>query len=281
MATVLAVSALASTRAQDVPLLDLLVERLGVYLTEYENTLGALVADEQYHQQERIGRGPAGLPTVQRRLDSEVGFLRLPGNDVWFGIRDVRKVNNKPVVRDGPPLPELFRALDRTFLERAIAIVEASSKHNLGGQRTINMPTVPLEALTAQNHPRFIFELRGHDRVRGTRTRRLDFEEFDEPTIVRTGNGDNLWSRGSAWVEPETGALWRAELIVGPDAPGTSRRVNLESRVRVEFDRHADLQVLVPVQLTEEFWIPRGRGTGRATYSNFRRFGTSARIVPQ
>ena len=38
---------------------------------------------------------------------------------------------------------------------------------------------------------------------------------------------------------------------------------------------------MVPRTMTEVFSVPRGRGEGRATYSNFRRFGTSARIVPQ
>lgn len=38
--------------------------------------------------------------------------------------------------------------------------------------------------------------------------------------------------------------------------------------------------MLLPTDMVEEFWIPRGRGTGRARYSNFRRFETTARIIP-
>jgi hypothetical protein len=33
--------------------------------------------------------------------------------------------------------------------------------------------------------------------------------------------------------------------------------------------------------MREEFYTTTGRGDGHATYRNFRRFGTSARIVPQ
>jgi hypothetical protein len=52
--------------------------------------------------------------------------------------------------------------------------------------------------------------------------------------------------------------------------------------VRVEFEPHAELQMMVPRELRESFYLARtGRGEGRATYRNFRRFGTSARIVPQ
>jgi hypothetical protein len=275
-------SVLVPVRAQEEPLLDLLVERLGVYLSEYEAALGAVVAEERYVQQEWRGRSVpgTGYANARRQLESEVGFLRLPGAAEWFGIRDVRKVNGRPVKGPGFTLTELFQKFDDTFVDRATAIVLASSEHNLGGRRTINMPVVPLEALGAQNHPRLVFTLKGMDRVRGTQTRRLDFEEFDEPTMVQDSEGRSMWSRGSAWIEPETGRLWRAELKVSPDAPGEYRRVALESFVRVEFALDLSLNMLVPTDMVEEFWIPRGRGSGRARYSNFRRFETAARVIP-
>jgi hypothetical protein len=282
IAAALAASATVAPGAQDEALLDLLVERLGVYLTEYEAALAAVVADERYVQQEWLGRGSpgTGVANARRLLESEVGFVRLPGAREWFGIRDVRKVNGRPVKGTGVTLAELFQKIDDRFYDRAAAIVVASSEHNLGGRRTINMPVVPLEALGAQNHPRLIFTLKGTDRVRGTRTQRLDFEEFDEPTLVHDADGRSMWSRGSVWVEPATGRLWRVELKVGPDEPSQSQRPALESIVRVEFAMDRTLDMLVPIELVEEFWIPRGRGTGRARYTNFRRFETTARIIP-
>jgi hypothetical protein len=52
--------------------------------------------------------------------------------------------------------------------------------------------------------------------------------------------------------------------------------------VQVEFaDGPHGLGLLVPVLMREEFHVPRGRGVGVARYSNFRRFETSGRIVPQ
>ena len=54
----------------------------------------------------------------------------------------------------------------------------------------------------------------------------------------------------------------------------------LESRVRVTFTHDTGLNLLVPATLTEKFWIPRGRGTGRARYTNFRRFPAAGRLVP-
>ena len=268
----------AAAQPADVPLLDLLVERLGDYLQNYERQLSTLVADEQYHQQRTYAnRARFG---ARRQLDSEVMFLRLPGGGEWFGIRDVRKVDKKAVPAGGPTLADLMKTAGTDFVAHARAIVEASSRHNLDAGRTINMPTVPLEALSVQNHPRYIFELRGKDRVGKTETQRLDFSEFDEPTLVHGTNGATLWSRGSAWIEAESGRVWRAELIVGPDPPGIYRRRDLEARVRVEFVHDAALDMLVPKQMTEDFWIRGGRGLGRAQYVNFRRFSTSARIIP-
>jgi len=272
---VLGLSAAAATYGQEAPVLDVIVERLGAYLAAYESTLGAIVADERYGQETR-----RGTQTSRRRLESEVTFLRLPGGREWFGIRDVRKVNGKAVPGTGTSLSDLLKSPGQDMIERAAAIVEASSRHNLGGQRTINMPTVPLEVLCVQNHPRLIFKLRGRERVRGIETERLEYEEFDEPTLVRSTDGGTLWSRGTAWIERDTGRLWRAELVVGPDAPGTFRRTALEARIRVEFVHDATLDLVVPKEMVEDFWIPRGRGTGRAQYSNFRRFSTSARIIP-
>jgi hypothetical protein len=277
----LAISAaiLTSAGAQEPPMLDLLVERLAIYLSEYETALSMLVADETYEQQQ-TRRSLQGGGAQNRTLISEITFLRLPGGAEWYGIRDVRKVNGRPVKGAGVTLGELLKNPGADLLDRAATIVEASSEHNLGGRRTINMPTVPLEALSAQNHPRYIFKLRGKDRVHGVQTQRLDFEEFDEPTLVHGTDGGSLWSRGSAWIEPDTGRLWRAELVVGPDRPGSFRRVELEARIRVDFARDETLNLLVPISLTEQFWIPRGRGTGKARYTNFRRFSTTARVVP-
>jgi len=272
-------SALLSAAAapQDRPDLDVLLDKLATYLESYESRLSAIVADERYVQEERRG----SMVLTSRTTEAEVLFLRLPGEAEWFGVRDVKRVNRKPVTGTGITLSDLFKNPGADVLQKAVAIVEASSRHNLGGRRTINMPTVPLEALSARNHPRYIFKLRGKARVSGVHTERLEFNEFDEPTLVQALDGGPLWSRGNVWLDPETGTVWRAELIVGPDRPEVYHRVNLESRVRVEFMRDAALGMMVPKELSESFWIRRGTGYGKGKYSNFRRFGTDARLVPQ
>ena len=273
-AALVSVVAHTPARAQDDDL-DVLLDRLATYLETYEKELSTLVADEHYVQEER-----RRLPQ-QRVTDSEVMFLRLPGYAEWFGVRDTKKVDGKAVPGAGITLSDLLKEPGKDVIERAAAIVEASSRHNLGGRRTINMPTVPLEALSARHHARYIFKVASTGRISGTRVRRLEFQEFDEPTLVHSSDGGSLWTRGTAWIDPLTGALWRAELIVSPAPPQSFRRPELESRIRVEFTRDTALSLLVPKELSENFWIRGGIGYGRGRYSNFRRFTTTARIVPQ
>ena len=71
------------------------LERLDDYLAVYETELGAVVADEQLIQ-ETDGRLMASKRT--RRLNSEIAFVRLPGNLEWLGFRNVRVVDGKPLL---------------------------------------------------------------------------------------------------------------------------------------------------------------------------------------
>jgi hypothetical protein len=185
----------------------------------------------------------------------------------------VTRVNGTPVVGTGVTLTELLKNPGNDLPAKAAAIAAASARHIIGSRKALVMPTVSLEALSAANHPRYVFKLRGQSRVRGTQTRRLDFTEFDEPTLVQAADGSVLWSRGSVWMEPDTGVVWRAELIVGPDRPGRPHRLDLESKVRVEFALDAALDMMVPRELSEQYWIRGGTGFGKGKYSNFRKLG--------
>ena len=235
---------------------------LATYLERYESQLSAVVADESFVQEERRRNNAYATRTT----NAEILLLRLQGEPEWLGIRDVKKVNGKAVAGTGVTLTELLTRPDKDVVAKAAAIVEASARYNLGSRRTINMPTIPLEALSPRNHPRFIFKLRGGARVAGVQTERLEFNEFDEPTLVPSADGGPLWSRGLVWLEPDTGAVWRAELIIGPDKPGGRRRIDLEARIRVEFGKDPALGMMVPRELSESFWIRGGIGSGKGKY---------------
>jgi len=266
--------------AQEIGEADILPDRLSQYLAAYESELGTVIAEEHYEQSEYRPLNRANLELLRRRTTvSDIAFLRLPDGSAWFGVRDVRTVDGKPVEANEGRLGEVLKRLDAKAFEQAARIVAESAQYNLGGLRTINMPTTPLEVLHPLHHVRYIFKIRGGARIEGHRTRRIDFEEFDEPTIVSGTEGTPVFIHGSAWVEPDSGRLWRAELTLKPKAnPQLARPV--DNRLRVDFTFHPALKMMVPAQMDETFWIRGGRGQGRAKYSNFRQFTTAARIVP-
>ncbi len=277
------VSITATPSAQEPENLDLLLDQLGRYLTAYEAELGTVIAAERYDQQEirviRGGRAPIERATA-RRLGSDIAFIRLPGGGTWFGVRDVRTVDRKAVSPGDGRLAEIMsRWVGTGGAGEAAKIVAASAAHNLGALRTINMPTTPLEILHPDHHVQFAFKLAGRNKNGGVSTVRVTFEEFDVPTIVSGADGEPLFIRGTAWVEPGSGRLWRAEIAL--HRPTAVRRHSVTiNRLRVDFTLHPELNMLVPKEMTEAFFVAGGRGEGRAKYSGFRRFTTTARVIP-
>lgn len=259
-------------RAQSTASLDQLLDRMGDYLLAYEAQLSSVVADESFEQR-IFGRIEAGKP---RRLQSEIAFMRLPGNAEWLGFRDVRQVDGTPVNRPGLSISEVLTS-NSGDIKKALAIANASARYNLGLPRTINLPTAPLDII----HPRYRdvhkFELIGRESVAGIQTAVVGFHEVTRPTLVREPSGIDLVSSGRIWIEPATGKVWRVEWIYQEE----KKRSNgwPAPKLRVDFQPHKELGFMVPVEMREVFAVNAARGEGRALYRNFRRFGTSARIV--
>jgi len=187
LVTLLLITTVATVlRAQGHGELDVLLDQLGRYLVAYEHERSRVVADEHYEQQEirvvRTGRNSSFNHVTNRKLTSDIAFLRLPGGAVWFGVRDVRMVDKKPVTTDGQRLIDIIKRIDGegAALE-ATRIVAASAQYNLGGVRTINMPTTPLEILHPDHHVQFMFKVGARDKIDGVWTTKLTFEEFDVP----------------------------------------------------------------------------------------------------
>jgi hypothetical protein len=256
--------------AQPAPPLEHLLDRMGAYLTEYESQLSSLVADERFEQNVYSNFN------LSVTLESEVSFIRLPGGAEWLGFRDVKKVSGRPVASAGPSVRELL-TLPAPDLTKALAIANGSAKHNLGLPRTINLPTGALDIIHPLHRSAHAYELLGNEAVRGTRTMVVAFRETARPSLLQEPSGLNLFSSGRIWIEPSTGTVWRVEWIYLPE----KRPSGPPPRLLVDFVRHDELRMMVPATMTEVFSVQNGRGQGRATYRNFRRFGTSARILPQ
>lgn len=177
-------------------------------------------------------------------------------------------------------LIDLLAKGGNTVLAQAAAMTSASARYNLGASRTINMPTVPLELLHPKHRRRFRYRLDGRDSVRGMETMRLAFDERDSPSIIkRADDKGDVTSKGSVWVETGNGRIWRVDVRF-EDHASTHKSAWAQGRMRVEFVHDARLDVLVQSEMTEIFDVVGGRGEGKATYSNFKRFETSGRLVP-
>lgn len=252
------------------PDLDSVFEKLDAYLDKYEGELSAVVADEIVVQ-EAEGRF---LPRKTRRLLSDIAFLRLPGEFEWLGFRHVKMLDGKPVMAVGPTLQELLANTTADAVAQTRLLVNGSSKYNLGNPRTVNMPNLPLELLNRRYRHRYDARLDGRERVRRHAVDVVALAEIGPPPIIYNG-GYNLQTMVRAWIDAESGALWRAEVRMKRFG---SRE--MPSRLRVEFAVDKGLAIMVPVEMREDFFVDLGSGRGQHTYSNFRRFQTSARIVP-
>jgi len=248
-----------------------ILAKLDAYLVTYERELSAVVADEVVVQQVKsIHSG-----NRSKRMEGPFAFLRLPGELEWMGFRDIKIIDGVAVAESGPSLIELLATASADAVAQAKLLVTQSSKHNLGIPRTLNMPGLPLELLSAGYRARYDIKAGGRERVRGRDTQILSFDESALPPIIVSAD-NNLKSLVTAWIDERSGSLWRAEVHVsGPLTRKTPYRL------RVDFAENQKLGLLVPIAMREDFWADLGAGRGDHTYSNFRRFGTSARIVPQ
>lgn len=272
LALALAIGLAAQPAGVDV---DAVLEKLDDYLVTYESELGTLIADEDFRQEIPALPGNGPRPQ-QRRLESEVAFLRLPGDAEWYGFRRTTLVDRRPLADLHQSLANLLSIGSTDTLAQAQLLVVQSSEHNLGLPRTINVPTLPLELLSGRYRHRFEVKFAGKEKLRGRSVNVIDLIELGPEPIIYNG-GYPLQSRLRAWVDAGTGALWRAEVVMRRQNDGPK-----PTKIRVEFALEPKLQVIVPVELREEFGVANmaNLGTGVAKYSNYRRFQTSARIVP-
>jgi hypothetical protein len=246
------------------------LEKLDAYLDHYETELSAVVADEELIQ-ETDGRM---YRRMNRRLHSEIAFLRLPGGLEWMGFRRVRSINGKPLLGTRT-LAEVLATTSDDAIKQASILVDESAKYNLGNPRTINMPNLPLELLGRKYRHRYDTVLKGRAKLRGQATDEVELTEIGEDPIVYN-EGRQLKTRVRAWIDTSSGAVWRAEVELR--VPGDNRN---PTWLRVDFAVDKALQIMVPVTMRERFNFVADTGTSVATYTNFRRFQTSARMVPQ
>jgi len=236
------------------------VERAGQYVDAYEKTFSGMVCEER--QIQKLVRSDGRVRKV-RELKSDLLLVTL-GDGRMPVFRDVLEVDGKAVRNREDRLRKLFLEQSRTAVEQAQLIAEESARHNIGLGRFGISPFRPLRVLLPDIASGFRFTWSG---------RTLGFEEFRSPSFFRNTIGSKQWdlmSRGSFVVEAVTGRVLSVELTAAGPPPTRT------AKLAVDYREHAELQLLVPVRMREEYWRPdepkEDRTEAESSYSNFRRF---------
>jgi hypothetical protein len=245
------------------------LRRAGQYVLQYHNNLTTVVADELYVQ--KVERQLLQEPE-ERTLRSEFAIVRGDPDEGWFAIRDVREVDGQSIT-ERSRIDRLLRSPEVRLRSAAFAIAVEQTKYNLGSvYRTINVPTLPLMFLLPDRQSRFRYRSGGSTTISGTPVSIVTYEERDRPTVIRTPEGRSVFSRGTLWIEPLNGTVHKTEL-------STNEPRGLRVVITVTYAHEARLNLLVPAKMEELYVSADERISATATYSNFRRFETDARIV--
>ncbi len=250
--------------------LDEVMRRAHSYVAVYEDhELSGLIAREVYKQEVQHFDGRV---LNQRTMLSQYMIFQLPPSEDWFALRDVHEVDDEAVADREIRLKMLFTKSDSGIEELAMAVDKHNARFNLGDiPRTVNLPTFPLRFLRPANRERFHFETAAEEQVGGAVSWVVAYEETDRPTFTATTQGKDVPASGRFWIEPETGAVLRSEMILG----GT-RRLQQRATVLVQYAPDSTLGFRVPIEMRERYDNPRKKKAdvivSVATYSDFRPF---------
>jgi hypothetical protein len=278
-------SGLVALAAQKPSVNDVL-ERVTAYVTRYNASLADIVAEERYRQWAHTEPGVAvapGIGVTSRLIRSDIVITQLGDEDSWVALRDAFEVDGAAVRDRENRLAALLSRGGEQSWRRAAAIANESARFNVGNRvvaRNINVPTFALQLLHGPNRARFRFSLRTEKRrdavvVGGTAVAaeervELEFRERERPTIVRQQSGGDQPLRGTILVDPQSGEVWQTHLTWERGPSGF---------IDVTFGRAPEVDILVPLRMLEAYSAGPTTINGDATYSNFRRFVTSSRVV--
>lgn len=264
-------SAIGADRPQSsLPSAPELLTRVDAYLTEFAKAYAQVVAEEHYHQSMRPNRVSVGLTTITTRdLESDVVAVS-DSTQAWLNFRDVYAVNRVGVRDRDERLANLFLKGAGDPLAKARVIADEGARFNLGTiARNVNFPAMALTFLATVNQPRSKFRVAGRSIVGKTGTVTLEFEETQQPTLVKSDTLD-LPVSGKFWIEPVTGRVMKSSMHF--------ESKEFSGDIEVTYGFVEKLKLWLPIEMKDSTSGPREEVIGRATYENFRLFGTSVVI---
>ena len=250
-----------------------MVERITAYVSDYQQKLTSVVADEEYTQEilDQTPLDPA-MPRA-RRLRSEVFFIFEAVNRQWMAIRDTILVDGLPI-RDRLSARDAFGTMAPEEVRRRFAQVNA--QWNIGRiTRNFNEPTLGLLVFDREHQPRFGFDRKSVARASDATLVTLEFREKERPTLIRDERLGPVYSRGEILADA-SGVIRRTALRLALED------TNVE--LTTEYALNEKLGMWVPSMFRERY--ERGRQGSKtyeriaceAVYSNYRRFDVLTRI---
>ena len=246
------------------PELASLLEKAGRYIVEYENAFRNIVAEEEYVQRTA---SPEGVPD-RRTTRADLVFVRLAGPIPWASFRDVYEVDGRAVRDHTSRLERLFTERSESAMEKAEAILAESTRYNIGVERTVNLPTLPLAFLHPRNQSRFTFER--HGKASPGQPVEVEFREVARPTFIRNRKPDSdserdrrsldLPADGRFWIDPTRGTVVRSEVRLRTGRSEST--ATFTTRYRPE----PRLAMWVPDEMKENYEIRSSTGTGSFAY---------------
>jgi hypothetical protein len=248
--------------------------RAGDVVRTYEVELPRLVARETSVQRQR-SEGVGGLGRVlERHLVAEFGWVAFPGSTDVVGVRDVVEVDGNRLTSERDRLQSLLHGSRAGAGAEVRRLLDEAARYNLDiaqGSRNLNLPTLVLFFLHPQTQPHFRWSRRSPttDAVW-----EFEFKEREGPTIIHAGadQRERVISRGRVLIERTTGVVRRSELNL--------RFNGITYTLITIFERVAALNLVLPASLEERFETAANSVVGKATYDNYRRFETDARLLP-
>jgi hypothetical protein len=281
---VVAAAALSLPAQEAEPTLAAVLAKAAAYVSDYQNRLAGIVAEEQYRQNVMVTQR-RGSPTSRqyRLLRSDLLLVSNGREGSWLQFRDVFEVDRKPIRDRDERLYKLFVGASADAAKQAEAIQAESSRYNIGPiMRTINMPVLALVFFDRANQIRFEYEKGKAGNVKRfagmadeQRIWMIEYRETMKGTLVRGAKDRDIPSHGRIWIDSATGRILRTELI--------SEDTDVRALIDVSYRPEAGLDLLVPAEMRELYELRRtqSRIDGRAEYSRFRRFTVTTSEKPK
>jgi hypothetical protein len=268
----LALAAVLLLASQRLPATRTIVSSVSRYVTQYQHDFVSLVADESTTQDVIVD----GAVTTTRATRGEMFATFVDADRAWMSVHDVAEIDGQPIPNHDDVRAMLLSESLGTIAPRVAA---ANARYNIGHvTRNFNEPTLGLVLFTRARVDDLRIErvAESGGAVLGCDAGcdplvTLRFRNRDGRSLVRSAGGP-VATRGSAVVEA-AGRVHRTTVTF------EDRRV--EATLDTVYGLDAHVALWVPVTFVERY-VARETGEQtlvRSTFTNYRRFETSGRMV--